>query len=255
MAKRHVTFLQTEGLQLRLFPFVHSSGGEHRLQHDRLFFRGRFPRYARAPVRLPEWSQADAPTTVTHRILLLRCGLGQNRGPKSDSLRIESLQLWRKLADQIFDLLCFMPVTDQKRVLCLHNDEVMDSEERNGCPALLENYVVAGIERGDGAIRGVSLPIFLKIIGHCSPASDVVPIETGLHDKDAVRLFHDRVVKGDPRQFAKAFAQSLLEILRRAYLGNEIRQLWSVTVEFTQHCGHRPDEHSCVPSKISLPQK
>src|SRR6266498_3532519 len=137
MAKRHVTFLQTEGLQLRLFRFVRSSGGEHRLRHDRVFFRGRFPRYARALVRLPEWSQGHPPVTVIDRKSLRRYGRGQNRGPKSDSSRIESLQLWRKLADQIFDLLCFMPVPDQKRVLCLHNDEVMDSEQRNGCPALL----------------------------------------------------------------------------------------------------------------------
>src|SRR5713101_1921129 len=115
MAKWYVTFLQTEGLQLRLFRFVRSSGGEHRLQHDRLFFRGRFPLSATTPVCLLEWFPADAPITVTHRILQPRCAPCQNREPKLDSSRVGSLQFGRKVADEIFDLLCIVPVTDQKR--------------------------------------------------------------------------------------------------------------------------------------------
>jgi hypothetical protein len=72
------------------------------------------------------------------------------------------LQLRRQLADQIFDLLCFMPVTNQKRVFCSHNNEVMNSKQCDGCPILIENDVIAGIECSDSAIRGVSLLVFLK---------------------------------------------------------------------------------------------
>src|SRR4029453_6625396 len=204
MAKWHATFLRTEGLQLRLFRFVRSSGVEHRLRHDRFFFRGRFPRGAPAPARLLEWSQADAPATVTHQILPFRCAPGQNPEPRSGSSRVGSLQLRRKLADQILDLFCFVSVTDQKRVLSSHNNEIMNSKQCDGCPILLENDVVAGIERGDGAICGVCLLVFLKVIRHRSPASDVVPVETSLYYKHAVRLFHDRVIEGDARQFAEA---------------------------------------------------
>jgi len=32
------------------------------------------------------------------------------------------------------------------------------------------------------------------------------------HYKDAVRLFHDRVIEGDARQFAEAVTQSVLEV-------------------------------------------
>src|SRR4029077_21053344 len=128
MAKLHATFLQTEALQLRLFRFVRSSGEEHRLRRDRFFFRGRFPRHATAPSRSLEWSQADAPVTVTHQILLFRSAPGQNPEPGSGSSRVGSLQLRRKLADQILDLLGLVSVTDQKRVLSSHNDEIMNSK-------------------------------------------------------------------------------------------------------------------------------
>src|SRR6266496_2273288 len=255
MARWHAIFRQTEGLRLLQHQSGRSSGGECQLPRDRPFFLGRFPRRARPPARLLEWSQAGGQATVTHRILQFRYAPDQNREPRSDSSRVESLQLRRQLADQIFDLLCFVPVTDQKRVLCLHNNEVMNSKYCDGRSVLLENDVVAGIERGDGAIRGVALFVFLKIIRHGPPTSDVVPVETGFHHKNAVCLFHDRVVEGDPWQFAEAFTQSLLEILRRAQLRNEVRQLWSLTVKFTEHCRHRPDEHACVPSKISFSQK
>ena len=86
-------------------------------------------------------------------------------------------------------------MTDQKRVLRSHNNEIMNSKQCDGCSILLENDVVAGIERSDGAIRGVSLLVFLKIISHRPPASNVVPVETCLHYKNAVRLFHDRIVE------------------------------------------------------------
>ena len=57
------------------------------------------------------------------------------------------------------------------------------------CPILLENDVVAGIERSNGAICGVCLLVFLKIIRHRSPASDVVPVEIGLPPQGRGQLF------------------------------------------------------------------
>ena len=86
-------------------------------------------------------------------------------------------------------------MTDQKRVLSSHNNEIMNSKQCDGRPILFENDVVAGIDRSDGAIRGVSLLVFLKIIRQCSPASDVVPVETCLHYENAVRLFHDGIIE------------------------------------------------------------
>src|SRR6266480_2411282 len=214
MAKWPAIFLQTDGLQSRLARFGHSSGGEHRLRHDRCFFHGRSPPHATVPVHLLEWFQADAPETAIHPILLLRCAPVQSREPKSAASRVYSLHLWRQLADQVLDLFGFMPVTYQKRVFCPHHNKIMDSKQCDGCPSLLENDVVAGIERGDSAVRGVSLIVFLKIVRHRSPASDVVPVETGFHHKDAVCLFHDRVIKGDPWQFAEALTQRFLKIFR-----------------------------------------
>ena len=81
----------------------------------------------------------------------------------------------------------------------------MNSKQCDGRPALFENDVVAGIDCGDGTTRGVALFVFLKIIRHGPPTPDVIPVETGLHHKNAVSFFHDRVVEGDPRQFAEAF--------------------------------------------------
>src|SRR5205823_967280 len=111
-----------------------------------------------------EWSQADAPVTVTHQILLFRCAPGRNPEPRWGSSRVGSLQLRRKFADQILNFFCFVSVTDQKRVLSSHNNEIMNSKQCDGRPILFENDVVAGIDRSDGAIRGVSLLVFLKMI-------------------------------------------------------------------------------------------
>ena len=109
-------------------------------------------------------------------------------------------------------------MTDQQRVFRSHNNKILNSKQCDGCPILLKNDVVAGIERSDDAIRGVSLLVFLKIICHCPPASDVVPVETCLHYKDAVRLFHDRVIERDARQVTEPVTQSVLEVFRSAKL-------------------------------------
>src|SRR3982751_5284923 len=114
-----------------------------------------------------------------------------------------SLQLRWKLTDQVLDLFCFVAVTNQKRVRGSHNNEIMNSKKCDGCSILFENDVVAGIECSDGAIRGVTLRVVLKIIRDRPPASDVVPVEACLYHKDAVRLFHNRVIEGDAGQFAE----------------------------------------------------
>src|SRR5919198_2302310 len=128
MAKWRAIFRQTEELQLPLVRFGRSSDGEHRLRHDRLSFRGRFPRCAPARVCLPEWFQVGAPATVIHQILQLRFAPCRNREPKSDSSRLESLHLRWKFADQVLDFFRFVSVTDQKSVLCSYHNEVMDSK-------------------------------------------------------------------------------------------------------------------------------
>ena len=86
-------------------------------------------------------------------------------------------------------------MANQKCIWRSHDDEIIHSKQRDACGVFLENYIIAGIERGDGAVRGVSMFVLLKIISYCSPASDVIPVEAGLHYKDAVRLFHDRVIE------------------------------------------------------------
>src|SRR5581483_1910665 len=199
--------------------------------------------------------QADAPATVTHQIWLLRCGRARSREPESGSSRGESLQFLWPLSDQIFDFLCVVAVTKQKRVFCAHNDKIVDSKSRNRCSAFFENDVVTGIQRRDGAICGVTLFILLKIIRQGSPTSDVVPIETCLDHEHMVGLFHDRVVERDSGQFCEAFAQSLVKILRRPQLRDEVCQLRGMTVEFAEHCRYRPDKHARVPTKISLSQE
>ena len=88
-----------------------------------------------------------------------------------------------------------MSVTDQQCILRSHDNEIMNSKQRDTCAIFLENDVVAGIQRGDGAVRSISLFVFLKVIGHCSPTSDIVPVETGLYHEDAIGLFHNRVIE------------------------------------------------------------
>src|SRR6266576_5263951 len=131
----------------------------------------------------------------------------------------------------------------------------MHSEQRDRCSVFLENDVVAGIDRGDGAVRRISTFVLFKIIRDRSPASYVVPIKSGLHDENAIRFLHDRVIERDTRQFAEPLTQSFIEISNSAQLRNEISQFRRVTVEFAKHRRHGPDEHSRVPSKISSAQK
>src|SRR4029077_470562 len=128
MAGWHAIFRQTEGLRLLQRQSGRSSGEEFPLPRDRPFFLGRFPRRATPLACLLEWSQTGAQATVTHRILQLRFAPDQNRELESDSSHVESLQLRRQLADQIFDLLRFVPVTDQKRVLRSYNNKIMNSK-------------------------------------------------------------------------------------------------------------------------------
>ena len=108
-----------------------------------------------------------------------------------------------------------MAVADQKRIRCADHDEIMHSEQGDCRSVFIEDDVVTGIDRSEDAIRRVSAFVLFKIIRHCSPASDVVPIETGLNDKNAVCLFHDRVIEGDLRQPVVPLAQNVIEISRR----------------------------------------
>src|SRR5438093_12729814 len=98
----------------------------------------------------------------------------------------------------------------------------MDSKQRYGCAVFLENDVVAGIERGDAAVRSVSLLILLKVISHASTTPDVIPVEAGLHNEDSIRLSQHRIFKLDACQFAEALMQSLLGIFRYPICGHDI---------------------------------
>src|SRR5205814_5529292 len=103
----------------------------------------------------------------------------RNRELKLDSSQLTSLQFRRNFADKVLDPFGFVSVTNQKCIWRSHDDEIMDSEQRYGCAVFLENDVIAGIERGDAAVRGVSIVVLLKIIRHRSPASYVIPLEAG----------------------------------------------------------------------------
>src|SRR6266540_2196587 len=82
-----------------------------------------------------------------------------------------SLQFRRNFADKILDPFSFVPVTNQKCILGSNDNEVMNSKQCDRRAVFLENNVVAGIDRGNGTVRGVSLFVLLKVIRHCSPAS------------------------------------------------------------------------------------
>ena len=148
-----------------------------------------------------------------------------------------------------------MTVTNQDGVARSHDDEIVHSKQRDSCPLLIENNVVTGINRRDPAVSGVSMLIVFEIISNCSPAPDIVPIEAGFDNKNAIRFLHDCVIEGDPRQFTETLAQYSFKVAGRAKLGNEIRQLRRMAIELAQHCRHRPDEHSGVPTKVAFPQK
>src|SRR5215831_6163081 len=111
-----------------------------------------------------------------------------------------------------------MPMTNQKRIWRTYDDQIMHAEKRDRCSILLENDVIAGIDRSDSPVRRVSAFVFFEIIRDRVPASDVVPIEARLDDKNAVGFFHDRVIEGDARQFTEALTQDCFEISRRAQL-------------------------------------
>src|SRR5581483_1174379 len=128
MAKSRAIFRQTQGVQSPRHQSGRSSDAEYLRPRDQFFVPVRFRRCAAQLSRLREWSQADAPATVTHQIWLLRCGRARSREPESGSSRGESLQFLWQLSDKLFDFLCVVAVTKQKRVFCPHNDKIVDSK-------------------------------------------------------------------------------------------------------------------------------
>jgi len=139
MAKWHAIFYKLKHFSCSDSDLFRSCGGERRRRHDRFFFRERFPLFADAACLFAGIVSSGWPVTVSHQILLFRCAPGQNPEPGWDSSRVGSLQLQWKLADQILDLFCFVSVTDQKRVLSSHNNEIMNSKQCDGRSVLLEN--------------------------------------------------------------------------------------------------------------------
>ena len=106
-----------------------------------------------------------------------------------------SLQLGWKFADQVLDLLRLVPVTNQDRIPRTHDDKVVHPQQSNRRPVLVEDNVVRGIERSHCTVRRVSMLVVLEIIGHRSPAANVIPIKARLDNKDPVGFLHDRVIK------------------------------------------------------------
>src|SRR6266496_6459913 len=105
-----------------------------------------------------------------------------------------------------------MTMTNQNCVAGSHNNKIMNSKQSDRRPVLIKNDVIGGIDRSDRTVGSVALLVLLEIICHRSPASNVVPIEAGFYHQHAVRLLHDGVIERNPRQFAEALAQDLLEI-------------------------------------------
>src|SRR5207237_8466520 len=48
---------------------------------------------------------------------------------------------------------------------------------------------------------------------------------------------------------------NFLEIFWTAQLGNKISEFGRMAIEFAQHGRYRPNEHPCIPAKISFAQK
>src|SRR5207247_11232068 len=110
-------------------------------------------------------------------------------------LPVRSLQYVRKFTDQVCDFLRLMTMTNQNCVTGSDNNQVMNSKQRDCCPVLIENDVISGIDRRDRAVRSISLFVVFEIIRYCSPASDVVPIESRFYHQNTVCFFHDRVIE------------------------------------------------------------
>src|SRR5437588_11391231 len=49
--------------------------------------------------------------------------------------------------------------------------------------------------------------------------------------------------------------QNFLEIFWTTQLGNKISEFGRMAIEFAQHSRYRPNEHPCIPAKISFAQK
>src|SRR6266404_1791938 len=67
------------------------------------------------------------------------------------------LRFRRNFADKLLDPFGFVSVTNQQRVLRPHDNQVSNSEERDRRAVFLEHDVIARIERGNDAIRGILL--------------------------------------------------------------------------------------------------
>src|SRR5207247_10056074 len=133
-------------LRLPLFQSLRSSVAEFRSRLCRSFDRARSPRCVSRSLCSLELLRAGALRSGGHQKSPDQSALDRNRSPKSDSF--ELLQLRRQLPDEIFDLLSLVPMTNQNRIACPDDDQIMHAEQRDCCLAVVEDNVIAGIECG-----------------------------------------------------------------------------------------------------------
>src|SRR3979411_537724 len=108
--------------------------------------------------------------------------------PTTGLIALALLELWWKLADQVFDLLRVVPVTNQDRVAGSDNNQIVDAQKRDSGTLLIENNIVSRIDCGGFAIGGIAVLIFAKIFRARAPTADVVPIEICFDNQNTIGL-------------------------------------------------------------------
>src|SRR5207237_8133970 len=101
---------------------------------------GRAPQVVPLSLGSLDLSQAGALISRAHPKSPDRSARDRNRSPKSDSF--ELLQLRRQRPDEILDRLSLVPMTNQNRIACPDDDQIMHAEQRDCCLAVVEDNVI-----------------------------------------------------------------------------------------------------------------
>ncbi len=128
--------------------------------------------------------------------------------------------------DESFDLLGLGDVADQDGVLGFHEDEVADAEQSDVFVVLGKDDVAGCVPGDDGCVGGIMVFVMIEVFGYGCPCAEVVPVEGGLHDEDAVGFFHDGVVYGNFWEFWEVLDESRVEVLSLVSFGDEGGDFW-----------------------------
>src|ERR1017187_804234 len=166
--------------------------------------------------------------------------------------------LRRQFLHHVAHFLRLVAVADQRRIIGVHDHEVLHTNRRHQMFLAAQDNAIARIDLHKFTARDVAAGVLLVVPPDRRPVADIVPIEIAVGDDHVPRLLHDRVINRDLFHLGIFTRQHMRKRLRPGGLLDPPAGVPEHRLKLAKSFRDRairPDEHPRIPTIIAAGHK